>query len=1526
MAEVQEFDQIFETAVDGSDTPTTSVSHQLSSFDDDELASLVSIPSIDIKKYQTKRNIGQLFGQGLADSLVSQFIGTPATISMLVGRLQEEHGEVPPGEEAFATKVGKKIRNFEIALRNKMQLSKEEIAPTTFGEGIVQGTGGAAGSILGLLGATMSGGGLAAMGAKAVGASAKNVIGTGAVAGLAAGYGSDYLNEKAALGQELMDAGYKASFVDHISDLYAFPTAALDFASFKFLGRLLRPKASEAAKIASQRALGRFLSTPKGQVIKAVGEGIASEGGTEAVQQQMQSEFEIGTKLKDRNFLSDLTDDTSAFIIGSMIGSTAGVMGQRNARKAAVDKIVKATGLARNEAALLHDESVLLANDIFYDELSQQMDVSDHMKWVEKAFAKIEGKKELAGVVAEAMESEQYTAVQGLVDQIAVDEQSASLARQFGKAYEEQSRTQAKLRAMDEGAFGVPPAKDQAGTQYADLQAQLQKAQTQITELKKNQGELIAKSPTLRAIQEELDSIDVKGWKDATPKERRGIEERVSALSLRLQNPGTIQETVKAAEGRVSDVQTAASKNLDKIQQLENDLVTATAEDSVGIQEQIKTLEAEVMEQTKDLLTAEHVAEGFRQEVSRLEGKVSFSATQVRTAAKQSLRNILEAYKAGRKLSEQEFKGVQKAFVTLLNGSNLSRRAISRLLRSVLTIRTADQFNAKIGVVMDGVNTILRSEKVKAYQDAGRRMIEKMLPNEGRVSPKTQAFAEHLKKLLNAEIPFEHSLDAEDVAEVARAQIEQAVYDLKNAGDDVGAAERAAGVMKGFFKDQLQQYADFKSRQQQTYTRLANLVAEKVGKGVKLDAAKEGWDATRQQDAKGIRKGAFSLTPYTRSFMSILNAIDPELARNFSTETPFQAWVVLTDKAKTMIDGKMEEIYGANAAMTWAKFRQEDFLNVDLGDKQVNISRAAAMSLWMTTKMPAERAKLLKQGVSEAWLQAFERGDNVNFTKQDYQWMQNVRETLDYFANEITPVYEQLRGRPFRKVDNYFMVSRYLNRALEEGGVAESSSVIQEMLNGKFDKLDPTDEGRFKEKVQTELGLVLPDIYQAVSMYATDMNHFLAYANYTVRLQQAFQNDTVRRLMDKNMPPSFRPVIDEFIDTLAGGSVNRTADRKAMKGFFQTLGWYARSKLVSPKQLFRQFSAISAFTRIQVGKTWIGAKELVQSTASLPEAVRSGELRELLDTAYMRQRFQGMFEYGVQYVEDIARQEWFRTLKDDSKAGKVRQALASKQMHNLITASSRYGDRWASVVGGWSVYKEALSQGIEKTTATKLAIRAIEDTQQSMDPGKAPVAFGRNDLPSRLLTLFQRTPAIYFDQYLRMWEDKKSGKINNEQFIRQMATFHLWIPMFEALVTAGDFEPWEMGLAVAAGPFAYHVIFAQFIRAVIAGVMEGASDNEAELPAYLKEGSDGSLISSATRDATKALKAVFAMVNDGPDYDNMWGGWKAASRIGDMTPLPTSWLAQTPEGVYDLLQLDPDSMRSGMMKLIGYPESRTKSE
>lgn len=1640
---------------------------ELKTLDAGETAMLYSGKSFDTKQYKPDRNLFVVAGQSFVDSIAGQLIDTPATFSAFVGKSSEEKfgylsekqisemekgadiklfgllpiGKMPPvqfseedkamyanlksKEPSWETKVGEKMRNFGLALRAKLALTSENLTPNNFGEQVAA----AIGSGLGFMGGMTVASGIGA----AVGGTQGGAPGAAIGAPVAAGAYA-FAQMKASAMKELMDVGYSTEAINDLSNYYAGASSALSFTQFTLLQKLAFPVAVQAVKTTVGRSVVRAtLSTTGKTVLKSV-EGGLEAGALAIAQTRLTTEFDIATGIKNRDFQADLQNDVASFIGFYFIGGVSGAAGQLTMRRTHIQKLSeKFPDIPKNEIAKLYDESVLRANDMYFDSLIQHTDIEPQMRGIQNAFAKIEGRSEVGipEALPEPANAQEFAAIANLInpEKILINAKTKELQTTIQKLLREKAqvnqqiidttvtKTQTEQVALQKKVLDLENRLDKAQADYQASLAGNPRLQALEEKLRIAQEELAAADPNFeKTITSDKDLVDVgsiilseggiasypkdqsgKGeyknvpahlrnrrgktldemaqyLKDnypqlqisdvasleerlqeyamqkqegvtpakaskASPEALQALRDKVTALQTRIQGIQSPEETVKIAEQKVQSYQEAFTKTFealqavtDRLEELQKNPESALKADTEELQTKKTQLEKKAERLTEEIMSAEQQAEAFRQGTARVTGKVELNASQVRQAAKQELRGVVAAYKAGVKITEQTFKAMQKSFVVLLRDIKFSNKAKTQLLRKVLTVRTAEQFNAKIGPIVDGINTLIRGEQVADLQKLGKVVLDRMGVDKQNVFPQAQLFSEHLQRVFREDVPLSYDPNSSNPVELAKSMVEQAVYDLKNAGDDIGGATRAYKVIQDFYRDQLQQYSDQKAAAEQTFSRWRTELSQGISGGAKIDVNKESLDNVRQTAQRSGLLSTLNLAPYTLSFLSILDGLDRKsgtkamqgpLVREFSPENAFQKWIVHTDWSKDRIDGKMREIYGKNSEAIWAEHIGLDFLDVPVLERNaegvetqrpVNISRAAAMSLFLMTKMPSVRQDLIKMGIDEAWLSEFEQGNNVSFTEQDHKWMASVRETLDAYADRIAPIYERLTNKPFRRVDNYFMIFRYMTQAAEVNGVADSRSIIDSMLDGTFEKMNVADSDRLKSRTGGKQALKIPDIYQAMTSYAADMNHFLGYADYVVKLQKTFQSDEIRRQMEVSLSPTVPAIIKEYIDTLAHGSVSRTSDRVAMRGFMSLLGMYARNQVAAPKSGLRQLSGIAAFTQYE----GMGAFELAKAALEIPAAVKSGEIRKLLDTAYMRQRYEGLYEFSVKWAQEIAQAEHFSSLKDNSILGPIRKAISSRKVNDLMTLSARFGDRWASVIGGWAMYKKSLKETGSETAAVGAAIRAIEETQQSMDPGRLPVAFGRNSLPDRLLTTFQRTPSIYLDQYVRFWKDVNAGRIDKAQFVRTMLTYHVWVPLFETAITVAS-SPLSLrgAITMAAGPMAYHLILGNAVTAITAGLAKYFSDSDEELPQYFSEGSSSTLLASFFRDVKNAGKEVGKFLQE-PDWEGLWKTIKGTAQVGDLSKIPTGWLSQGVEGVYNILEGD---FESGAKRLLGYSDS-----
>ena len=1360
--------------IDAKETPVTSYQDTLSYMDEDELEGFNSLPHIDIDKSNKTWGV---VGKALMDQIVYSSIEAPGEILSFNGRLQEarqipgvpaKYQDFTFGNTAKAKQfVGEKIRNFGIAIRNRIagdELQEDASLGTKVKAGI--GSGGA--SILNQIAArtagTLVGGALGGVG--------------GAILGYTtAGFAASYVPEKATMIRTLTDAGFSPEYINTTSELYAIPVASLDFASFSFLSSSFRPLVA--------KAVGKSLAAAVAEGV----EGIVVEGVTEGLQQRIQTEFEVGTGARKRDWKEDMTDDIASMIVGGLMGGAVNTANQLNTRRKLITKIKNTTDFDYATVARLVDESFLEANDNVYSDLIERVGLHSEMQWIERAFNKIEGKE-----------------------------------------------------------LGPEP-------------------------------------------------VDIE---TSVPNEYQEYE------GLLGENPDQV----------IGDT----TKEVETLQNQADEKMAAFFEDTSLSPEENTVRQAEVDNLLQELTRAEHKLKALQQLKNGLDGKVALTSYQNRTATRRQLRNYIKGFSAGKKATIGDIKEIQKSIRSLLKGSNLPQKAAMRMLRSTLTLRTPSQFNARIGAIISDINTLINADAVKDYQALGRRIIDSMATKKKNVDPNTQVFGEHLSRVFSGRVPLEFGSDIipDTPEKTVRASVEQAVYDLANAESDKGAARRAVEVLEAYYTNRFDRYQKIKQARLDRITSITDTLEQQILKGKNFNELDEAFARVKKKSKKG---GLF--TPWSTSFKTILESLDKDsgakagqgpMAQAFNPDRPYMTKMTLQQEVRERIDDKLKEIYGPKANNIWLESRTQDFIDVPFQDGTVrNLSRAQAMSLFLMTKMSGISEDLKTQGYDENWVESFTNGENVRFTEQDYAFMDSMRETLDWFADQIAPIFERLTGRPFRRVDNYIMTSRFLAQSAEEGGFADNTSIIQAMQNGDFTKADPTAVGALKSKTGSKQVFKIPDLFEAMSFYAIDMVHFISYADYTTDIEQVFNNPRIAQIFNSKMPASYKPVIDEHLKNLVNGGFNRTADRRAMGVAFRLMGIYARNQVATPKNFIRQLTGVAGAMDIE----GVNPLSLAQTIAMMPQYIASGELKRLTQTKALQNRFNGAFDMAVSFIKEFEQKG-------------VPPNKVSHFLHNMFTAMPKYGDKVASILVGMTKYRYEMSKIKGEPTAQDIAnavkagVLTVEETQQSMDYGKAPVAYNRSDWLSSLTVKFQRTQGQYLDRYIRLWKNKAAGRISNAEFIKGLMAWHVWVPLMDGLVTTAGLSTGELSLGMLTGPFAYHLIIGSAIRAMLAGLLDYLDDDdELVLPSYLKEAGSSTLVESFARDTNKLLNSVYAAFEE-PDFESMWKVTKAAGDVAEIaSPVPAGWLARGAEGIFDMLiEEDPMAKISGALLSIGVTENR----
>lgn len=1574
-------------------------------FGIDETRIVESSPAFDPGKRDP--NSFRMAGKHIVDATLNVLLDNPATHLRAIGREYEEDQdpirkrmEDNLGIPNRRKKIAEKLTALSVAIRDTLDMSPEEMAPRNFFEQVLSGVGGAIPSIGASAAGAMAGGGLATV-AKA----APGIVKTAQLAG--AGLAS-FSMEKPVLEKELLDAGFEGGFSDRMSSFYAIPVAMLDAGSFGYLTGVLKPIASEAVSTTVGRSMFRralqFEASATGQVVVKA----AEEGATEAIQGQIQSEFENRLGLQNLDFQRDFSSRVVEFVVGALMGGSFGAAhlgGQLEARSQAIDHLAKVSGQSKSEVARLYDAATLEAIDRTLEDLSKDRgdavsaQVAERVKWIQQAIDKAMGRtpdletmaaqtEKAIQPTAEQFSKAQETLMRGETQLVKAKVKEIQAEIRSGQkdvlaAKKELAKTERELRLLKASplvAFKEAEGRDPRGNElgnwvatrsvslenkiealikrsdrgFQKVQSSRTGLQAAIKDLPDAEG-IIKLEDELTRLNSELEKLNVSDDPKSLESAMQ-ISDKITAIEERLAKFGQPEARVKEAEQALDDATEEYTRTDIELEQMElrlqalrsdpltefvteknrppkeGELEIWKKDQVTKLTEDISKKKSGVVEQLRKLQILVAEAEAYQLGLEKVTGSLRISSGVIRQQSLSIIRQYQTGFYKGGRLSLKEANGVIRVTQQMIASLPISDKKKVSLLRRVRAVNV-EQFNAKLPQFLNTLKEVTAISQIRSLRKAAKDILSDMADAKARnVGAKTQVLAKKLSQILSGDTPASPRLTGKvSTAQIMEQALEEQMASLNSNETDVNAALYAVTALKDFYTGELETRLTQIERIRQDDEKLAQQIIAGL-KGGKVNRRKVSVDAVRERlKSTGAYQFLFPST-YLESFLTIANDIDAGqgkphmegvMVKNFDPAAAYRAWMTLTHQTREAIDFKLAEIYGPKYLETLtlnrtANFIDVEFINDDGAIEKVNISKASAMSLYMMQRNPAIRQQLIDIGYSEIWLDNLAKGEV--FSRQDHQWMTQVDQILQDYGKKIAPLYERLTGKPFRLVDQYFMTQRYM--FAEEGKVSDNTpSVVRDMFEGVYETEDITGDPRFNIRVKSARDFVIPDITQAVTRYSSDMNHFLAYAEYAVKLKALLDNKDFMSRIEAEKSKGLTVVLNSFLNNIIDGSDSRSSDRAVMSSQFRALGWLARNKIASPRSGFMQFTALAGFTD-PTASTPVNSLEIAQAVLDLPSAIKSGELKNLTDTAYMRERWLGAFDPSAHLSEEMSRSAVFaKTGKFDPK-GILRKLGTNKVLHEWMTISTRFGDRAPSVAGGWAVYRKVLAQTGDKVKAVDAAIKMIEEVNGSLDPGKSAEIYGRSDFVSTLFKLFTRSTSIYLDRYLRLHKAGISGRISRDQYVKGLALYHVWIPIFTSSVAMGagaGFDDDELKTMMLAGPLSYHLFIGAAFKTAAAMVLQATGFNEKFAAGY-EQGGD--LIDGVSRD----LKAAYSKIRgftEYPDFESMWEAVAYSGKALDFLPLPMGYLSRQPEALMKILQGD---WPQGLMEIIGYSSAATKVE
>ena len=313
-----------------------------------------------------------------------------------------------------------------------------------------------------------------------------------------------------------------------------------------------------------------------------------------------------------------------------------------------------------------------------------------------------------------------------------------------------------------------------------------------------------------------------------------------------------------------------------------------------------------------------------------------------------------------------------------------------------------------------------------------------------------------------------------------------------------------------------------------------------------------------------------------------------------------------------------------------------------------------------------------------------------------------------------------------------------------------------------------------KSRVKNNRALKNVDGDVVLANHVIEMAHFRAWAEAIGELRSTFSNEKVRNAIVQYHGRAMLRNIDGFINDMARGGIDpRVVDRmldKLRRNFtFAVLGI---NLTLIPKQIV-SFPAYA---------TNLPAKDFFSGMQDFFKNPRDN-VKTLMESEMMQARYHKGFERDIMLAMQRTTQQ---------------ELAGARNFRDILMFPTKFGDRAAIVMGGWSVYKYHYDNALKgtgpykkkhtKAEAKEIAILEFEAaTSRSQQAGEV------EDLPTlmrkgswtRLFTMFVTAPNAYYRMESQAVRDLISGRGSKKENLKKFAIAHFLLPAMFQFVANG---------------------------------------------------------------------------------------------------------------------------------------------
>lgn len=965
--------------------------------------------------------------------------------------------------------------------------------------------------------------------------------------------------------------------------------------------------------------------------------------------------------------------------------------------------------------------------------------------------------------------------------------------------------------------------------------------------------------------------------------------------------PARDAEEVLILEGRVAQLSEESDQILDQIDTLEEKRVDL---EKRGLSTKSIVAKQEKLAQQFDVIDSQ-----IGELMTDMEPKVKLRDKILTTVGK-TLNAIHAKVKEGVKVSKEEVGQAQSDLIKYLEASPLEAKDRAKFMRAVKNIQSFDDLAVALPEILDRVDKLQEARTKDKTKTRIRSILKKSKPRMragkpvGKFTADIQQIMDRARKAMDmprfeAEVKIQANLSkASSTAQGLdpALALENRILDSFSDLDSRSLDELTSRLtdLEGLVKAGRNAVSmKVKARQER-----AQIFAQKALQTIQGDKPVTSADKPKKKAVEAVTRALKTWGQSISGWDDLLNVFSMD-----SKTKPFKSWlnenlstimVETKEKAAVQTWGErfrklaMEKV-GFKKESQFFKWLHDSEQEVDLGEfadadkKPVRLvlSRSMARKIWMDMQQSDLKSTIASaeggyrigsrdvNGITPEIKNAittFLTPEDIEFAKAQIQFYR------DYYPH-INSRFRDDFGVDLPFNENYSPIRRETSK----------KEIVSSILDEREFRRSMT-PGSFKSRTRNREKIVAESDVSVMMRHVIEMEHYLNWADKIRDIESVFGDSRVKNAIRSKFGDGVLQNVNEFVTDFirGGGQKSRMYDAKINN----YIGNFTISVLaVKPAMTLKQMTSFAAFADAIPTKDFvIGFKDF------LLNADRASKI--LMNTDFMKVR-----------SDNIT-----RDIKDGLAAREFNMLRKSPTFKNAMLFFTKYGDRFAILMGGWPVYKYHFEKTGDHEQAVAEFTKFATRTQQSSYLSQLS-SWQRSNSFGRLFTLFTSAQNQYLRQEISAVRDGLNGRLTMKEAAKKLAIYHLVLPnLFQYVANFGHWDDEEQIRASILGSLNGVFLLGDILDSILRRSLNSFAD-------FDLEEFRGQLFFHQIKD--KMLNFISDMGEGDVELTDIVEAVAelAAGVAGPLAGLPIKQIMNTYEGVTDLGE---GEIRKGMLKLGGW--------